>query len=126
MNSVINTQEVSNQQWKDKMGMWRGLSHYGTERPVGGRERFPAAVRKWQLSLSRFQLLLFLQFHCASFPKNINGILIFTTVPLATHFGVIFMAFLKMFFFKEINDCFHLILKVFAQPNSLFLVVLLF
>lgn len=35
MNSVINTHEVSNQQWKDKMGMWRGLNHYGTEKASG-------------------------------------------------------------------------------------------
>lgn len=94
------------------------------KRPVGGRESFPAAVRKWQLSLSHFQLLLFLKIHCTSFPGNINGILIFTTVPLTIHFGVIFLAFLKCFL--KINDCFHLILKVFAQPNSLFLVVLFF
>lgn len=35
MNSVINTQEVSNQQWRDKMGMQRGLSRYGAEKASG-------------------------------------------------------------------------------------------
>lgn len=46
MNSVINTQEVSNQQWKDKMGMWRGLSHHGTEKASGRQGKISSSSQE--------------------------------------------------------------------------------